>query len=648
MRLILFLIWLCFFTNCRVQDNEFLFQIKENNRIGFIDHKGNIVIKPKFRSAGNFSEGLIAARMNGLYGYVDRTGEFVIAPKFEYATDFKEGYAIVVQKNIPTYIDKNGRTPFESNYATINHFENGRAIVGTKSNQFGLIDKKGRLFVDTAYLFIENLGSGLLKVGVDNTEHEYDTKVGIIDTLGNIIIPIGTYKEVNAFVQGYARVVTPPIPGDSTGESAKTGFIDTKGNVAFYRGSTIKDGWISGDMSNKIAKITHYKYWIPEEEGISFTSEKNYDGFINIKGDIILNDTLIDKVTDFSNQRAFIKYKGDDFYMVDTLLKKVSNTKFKDVLNNGFNKGYAFVTVAESNEYGLINTAGKFIFQPQFEHVIYGETIEDYFFFGKRSPTKEEPYRILYGVATVTGKILIAPTFDAFDNSGYIGGLLKVRINKKQSYIDKKGNIVWQEKDHKTIEDFNIDYMNRGHFYAHSEPHEDDISGYGHSENAPKIINENDNFPENQLSVTIKTDQKHIIDNKWNGYKVYIANTSKHNIEFDAQDSRLYMKSQAQDSTGQWRDIEYLPSSWCGNSYHKLILKQENYWEFTVPKYDGDMKTKVRISLTYNSPNSESDSRKEVTKVVIYSNEFEASINPSQFWRRQEYYPSGIMDPYNN
>ncbi len=32
----------------------------------------------------------------------------------------------------------------------------------------------------------------------------------------------------------------------------------------------------------------------------------------------------------------------------------------------------------------------------------------------------------------------------------------------------------------------------------------------------------------------------------------------------------------------------------------------------------------------------------------IYSKEFDGSINPGQFWRKRDYVPAGIMDPYND
>lgn len=35
-------------------------------------------------------------------------------------------------------------------------------------------------------------------------------------------------------------------------------------------------------------------------------------------------------------------------------------------------------------------------------------------------------------------------------------------------------------------------------------------------------------------------------------------------------------------------------------------------------------------------------------ELILYSNEFEGSINPGQFWRKQDHFSWGIMDPYDN
>ena len=99
------------------------------------------------------------------------------------------------------------------------------------------------------------------------------------------------------------------------------------------------------------------------------------------------------------------------------------------------------------------------------------------------------------------------------------------------------------------------------------------------------------------------------------------------------------MKLQAQNETGEWKDIEYLPSSWCGNSYHKIDLEPNAYWSFVIPEYRGAFQTKIRAELKYLDKANKQEK-------IIYSNAVDATVNPGQFWNKRTYHPSGIMDPY--
>jgi hypothetical protein len=194
--------------------------------------------------------------------------------------------------------------------------------------------------------------------------------------------------------------------------------------------------------------------------------------------------------------------------------------------------------------------------------------------------------------------------------------------------------------------------MNRGYFLAN-------FNYTGHPEESrhadPKPIEKEKLFRKSVLTVVVSPDENLPFFDQAQGMLVEVANTTSDTIVFNAQDNRLYMKTQAKDSNGNWRDIEYLPSSWCGNSYHYVTLPPDRYWTFVAPVYEGEFATSLRIVLSYIDPEDKVDpsmkkgdrayrGRRELT---VYSNEFPSSINPAQFWRKPQYYPSGIMDPYD-
>ena len=56
------------------------------------------------------------------------------------------------------------------------------------------------------------------------------------------------------------------------------------------------------------------------------------------------------------------------------------------------------------------------------------------------------------------------------------------------------------------------------------------------------------------------------------GMRLVLVNPTGKAIPFPASDGRLSILQEALDASGVWKPIEYLPSSWCGNSYHRVFL----------------------------------------------------------------------------
>ncbi len=633
-----------------------LFQISEGNRTGFIDSTGQVVIKPTFLSAGDFSEGLSAARINGTYGYIDASGNYIIQPQFEYATPFNEGLAIVFKNGKPFFINEKGQKPFETNFPIVEPFENGRSIVQTATKKMGIIDKNGKLIIDTVFSIINPFFQGMAVVeGMrHNTLSSYEEETndifetGVIDTLGQFVIPYGKYELINDFKNGYFRVETPSEPWDTIeGSSKQIGFIDKSGKLIFSKDHK-NSCWIDGDIHCGLAKMNLHKYWLEKEGSTSYSTANSYEGFVNLNGEIVINDTTYLSVKDYSDNRAFVRKKNRNYIIIDTQGKTISKEIFSRVIGNGFNNGVALVE--KDRKFGMIDTNANFLIKPQFNGIDEVGIINGYFFFFEWNKDKKSNYDRLYGIAKIDGTIILNPVIEEFDRYGFRNGLLKCTVSDKLTYINVDGKIVWQENRNKSeqLSNLNIDFMNRGYFHAYSKSNKNDLGGFGSSDNFPKKISKSDKFHINSIGVIVRSDMKDTIFNTFNGITVFVVNTSKKKIDFKAQNSRLYMKVQAKDSKGKWQDIEYLPNSWCGNSYHTLTLEQNYFWTFLTPVYEGDFKTKLRIELKYIDPRDKTEKRWDKKEITIYSNEYEGSINPGQLWRKRAYYPRGIMDSYND
>lgn len=183
----------------------------------------------------------------------------------------------------------------------------------------------------------------------------------------------------------------------------------------------------------------------------------------------------------------------------------------------------------------------------------------------------------------------------------------------------------------------NVNYMLRGYFYAGSSIR-DTLApgGFWESPNKPMPLNtQAPKFNGEGILLVADTTERTAFGKTYKGYKVYLANNTDTLTGFRASDSRLSIVAEAFIDK-KWQPIEYLPSSWCGNSYHTVYLQPKEYWEFVAPAYSGNIKTKLRFKLIRQGQNS------------IYSNEIYAGINRKQLNEKEGHTPQGIMGPYND
>ncbi len=612
---------LAFFINLANAQENYLFKIVENDKVGYINSKGKVIIEPKYHSGYDFSDGVAAVRENGLYGFIDTSGNYILEPKYDGATHFHNGYSYVFVNGEPQIINKKGESDINPVFSGLTFISRLKAIVITKSKKQGVIDLEShKLIADTIYSDINNFNNG---VAVCRTlENTYT----VIDTLGKVIVKAGKYKTIHKFSDGIAVV------DDNRGS---VGAINTIGELLFLK--NIAPAYIDDDSSfyydqsgfnNGYASVT-----IPEED------HHYRHCYIDSKGNLHLKDSLLRGVSRFSNNRAFIE-KDNQHILIDNNFKTIDTLKYDFIINDSFHNGYAVVGIFDNYglaNYGVIDTTGRFVVKPEYEDVDKTGIIGNYIF-----PYEDNDYDDYwsdrYGIVNLQGKMILQPVMQWFDRNGFNNGLLRALINDRLTYIDEEGNIVWQEKKYvsKELLPYNIDYMNRGYFRAYSKNIKS--NGWAESDNLPQKI-ESQNFKKNTIQIVINTSETTPYQEKYKGYTVYLANTTRKEIEFSAQDSRLYITIQAIDNKGVWKDIEYTPSSWCGNSYHKVTLGSNEYWQFVMPKYEGGTTTKLRAKLYVNKGKNEK---------IVYSNEIEGSINPGQFFNKLQYVPSNMMTPYND
>ncbi len=107
---------------------------------------GEIVIEPRFKDAGDFSNGLAPVQIMRKYGYINTRGDLAIKCQFIEAREFSQKLAAVKMKiddgsELWGFINKKGKTKIDFQYENTGHFKNGLCPV-KKGSKWAYINKK--------------------------------------------------------------------------------------------------------------------------------------------------------------------------------------------------------------------------------------------------------------------------------------------------------------------------------------------------------------------------------------------------------------------------------------------------------------------------------------------------------------------------
>lgn len=103
---------------------------------GFLTHDGKTVIEAKFDDAANFHEGMAQILMGkeGLTGYINSKGEEIVPAKYSKGFDFSDGLALVREGIQWKFLDKQGNVAFTNDSYVCGSFHEGRALVANMSD----------------------------------------------------------------------------------------------------------------------------------------------------------------------------------------------------------------------------------------------------------------------------------------------------------------------------------------------------------------------------------------------------------------------------------------------------------------------------------------------------------------------------------
>jgi hypothetical protein len=221
--------------------------IEVNNKYGFINKTGKVVIPVIFDSTKFFNEGLapvkqdtkygntlnlkykspndktillknpngkwesidktVLLRQNGKWGFIDKTGNYVIEPRFDAIDNFSEGLAPVKindEYGIDKwgFIDKNGYPIIDPKFEDAGKFQDGLAPI-MLDNKVGYINKKGEIVIKPQFGERRFPNDGVFCEGMARVN--INDKIGFINKQGKLVVkPV--YIDVENFSEGFAKV----------------------------------------------------------------------------------------------------------------------------------------------------------------------------------------------------------------------------------------------------------------------------------------------------------------------------------------------------------------------------------------------------------------------------------------------------------
>ncbi len=199
--------------------------VKLNGKIGKIDMNGEFVIEPIFDKLIygediNFQ----VVEINGKYGYINKQCEVIIDPTFDYAYEFHSGLALVKVDEEYRYINESGEFAFDKAFEDAWFFANNGLAPVKIDGLWGYINTSGEVVIEPQFEFASNFLGSVASI-------EKGEKMGFINENGEVIIEpildyIYYYHLYNEECSGYFTFSV----GEYGDKNRKNGFITTNGN----------------------------------------------------------------------------------------------------------------------------------------------------------------------------------------------------------------------------------------------------------------------------------------------------------------------------------------------------------------------------------------------------------------------------------
>ena len=225
---------------------EGMAEVFKDNKCGFADESGSIVVPPIYDYVSHFADGMATVSQSNKYGVIDAKGSVIAPIEYDDMYAFTDdlawakkdgawGILNAIKSAAGTIV--NVLVPPTLVYDRVYQFSEGLAVVHMEGKD-GYVDKTGAFVIEPQFDSADTFSGGLGRVG---SGFFPDELCGFINTSGALVIPM-EYNEAGRFVDGLARVAKGDFP------ERRYGYIDTSGRTVI----PLEHNWI-GAFSNGYA-----------------------------------------------------------------------------------------------------------------------------------------------------------------------------------------------------------------------------------------------------------------------------------------------------------------------------------------------------------------------------------------------------------
>lgn len=446
-----FILFLIFFQFCLAQEKPIPF--RQNNKWGYLDKNGKILISPQYEQVTDFQKNMAGAKVEGNWGIINFSGKWLTSPRFN-EININEHGAIATISDSSYIFDINGQFLHASAYRAIWKTEKSIAFQ-CDMMEISLADTKGNRLKDTYFqdamppsenLFAakvsENKWSFFYETGnlafkgtfynvlpfkegmaaVSNRGENGEDIWGFINYQGEQVIDF-QYEKVAAFSQGLALVKRNGLYGyiDKTGKNlVPCQYLQAKD---FHQGFACvqkSDKWTYINALGKEIMAENYDYTLDFAEGIGVVMKNGKWGAVDENGKVIIS-LEYDRI--FPCKEGFLaaQKRGQMGYLDK---KGEVILPFEYDLCYDFENGKA--KVRKTGLYGIINTTGVIQVPFYFQEIGFADTRLNYI---------EYPER--WGFIDKEGNTKIPYMYEEI--TPFHNGRAMVKFNGRWGYIDKNG-----------------------------------------------------------------------------------------------------------------------------------------------------------------------------------------------------------------